>query len=71
MLLAAAGGVGGIVLGSVVTAGYAASRDWTLAVPVGALAGGIGVALAVGALAGLYPAARAARLAPADAVRPL
>ncbi len=71
VLLAAAGGVGGVVLGSVVTAGYASSRDWTIAVPVGALAAGVGVALAVGALAGLYPASRAARLAPADAVRPV
>ena len=70
VLLAAAGGVGGVLLGAAVTAGYAASRDWTLAVPLTALGGGIGVALAVGALAGLYPAARAARLAPADAVRP-
>lgn len=70
VLLAAGGGIGGVVLGSAVTAGYAASRDWTLAVPLTALGGGIGVALAVGALAGLYPAARAARLAPADAVRP-
>ena len=71
VLLAAVGGLGGVLLGSAVTAGYASFRDWTVAVPVTALAGGVGVALAVGALAGLYPAARAARLAPADAVRPL
>ena len=70
VLLAAAGGLGGVVLGAAVTAGYAASRDWTVAVPLTALGGGIAVALAVGAIAGLYPAARAARLAPADAVRP-
>lgn len=70
VLLAAAGGVGGVVLGTMVTAGYASSRHWSVAVPVTALAGGIAVALGVGALAGLYPAARAARLAPADAVRP-
>ena len=44
-----------MLLGSAVTAVYARSRDWTIAVPVSALAGGIGVALAVGALAGLYP----------------
>ncbi len=68
--LAALGGVAGIVIGSVVTAAYAANRGWTLAVPVPALAGGVLVALAVGAVAGLYPAARAARLAPAEAVRP-
>jgi putative ABC transport system permease protein len=71
VLLAVAGGAGGIILGSIVTAGYAASRGWTVTVPAAALAGGIGVALAVGAIAGLYPAARAARLAPADAVRPV
>ena len=71
VLLAAAGGVGGVVLGAIVTAAYASSREWSVAVPVGALAGGVLVALAVGGLAGLYPAARAARLAPADAVRPM
>jgi putative ABC transport system permease protein len=54
----------------VVTAGYAANRGWRLAVPIPALAGGVLVALVVGAVAGLYPASRAARLAPAEAVRP-
>jgi putative ABC transport system permease protein len=70
IVLAALGGMVGIVLGTAVTAGYAASRDWRLAVPIPALAGGVLVALLVGAVAGLYPAARAARLAPAEAVRP-
>lgn len=70
VVLAALGGVVGILLGTAVTAGYAANRGWTLAVPVPALAGGVAVALVVGAVAGLYPASRAARLAPAEAVRP-
>jgi putative ABC transport system permease protein len=70
IVLAALGGIAGILLGTVVTAGYASSRDWRLAVPIQALAGGVLVALLVGAIAGLYPAARAARLAPAEAVRP-
>jgi putative ABC transport system permease protein len=38
-------------------------------VPVTGLAGGIAAALIIGALAGLYPASRAARLEPAVAVR--
>jgi putative ABC transport system permease protein len=69
-LLAAGGGVLGVLLGAAVTAGYANARGWTLALPVWGVAGGIAAALAIGALAGLYPAGRAARLAPADAVRP-
>jgi putative ABC transport system permease protein len=64
------GGVTGLAAGATVTALYARSRGWTIDLPVEGLAGGVLVALAVGGLAGLYPAARAARLAPADAVRP-
>jgi len=38
-------------------------------VPVLAVAGSVAIALLLGALAGLYPASRAARLAPAAALR--
>jgi putative ABC transport system permease protein len=69
VLLAALGGVTGVLLGALITGGYAAASGWKLAIPVGALAAGIGVALLVGGIAGLYPAARAARLEPAEAVR--
>ena len=68
-LLSALGGIAGVLLGALVTGGYAAVRGWTVAVPVLAVVAGVGVALLVGALAGIYPATRAARLTPAEAVR--
>jgi putative ABC transport system permease protein len=69
VLLASAGGVSGVALGALVTAGYAGSQGWPTVLPVIALAGGVGAALAIGALAGSYPALRAARLSPTDALR--
>ena len=68
-LLALLGGLAGLALGAGVTAAYAARRGWTLDVPPTALLVGVGAALALGALAGLWPASRAARLDPAEAVR--
>ena len=70
ILLALLGGVLGVLIGVGVTAGYTMVRDMALAVPVSTVAVGVGAALVVGAVAGLSPAARAARLNPADAVRP-
>ena len=69
LLLAADGGVVGVLVGALVTGGYARSRGWATVIPPEALAGGAGAAIAVGAVAGLYPAARAARLAPTEALR--
>jgi putative ABC transport system permease protein len=69
VLLALLGGLVGIALGAAATAGYASTQGWIVVVPVLSVAGGVGLALALGALAGLYPALRAARLAPTAALR--
>lgn len=69
LLLAFAGGVTGVAIGAVVTAVYARIKGWTIVVPPIAIGGGIVAALVIGAVAGLYPATRAARLAPTEALR--
>jgi putative ABC transport system permease protein len=69
LMLAVAGGVGGVVLGSLGTLGYALVEGSGVSIPAIAVAGGLGAALLVGGVAGLYPAARAARLSPTDALR--
>lgn len=68
-ILAAAGGLVGVLLGAGITVAFAINRGLTLAVPITGLLGSIGAALAVGGIAGLYPAMRAARIEPAEAVR--
>ncbi|MFD4373376.1 ABC transporter permease [Streptomyces sp. NPDC058486] len=68
LLLSLIGGLGGTVLGTLITAGYAFSRDWPTVVPAWASAAGIGSTLLIGMIAGLYPAVRASRLSPTEAL---
>ncbi|MEU7585821.1 ABC transporter permease [Micromonospora sp. NPDC049230] len=68
LLLSALGGIGGVLLGVLVTSGYALSQDWPTVVPAWAMLGGVGATLVIGGFAGLYPAVRAARLAPTEAL---
>lgn len=69
ILLAVFGGVAGIAVGALATAIYASTKDWAVVVPALAWAGGFAAALVIGAVAGLLPALRAARLSPTEALR--
>ncbi|HEV2779610.1 MAG TPA: ABC transporter permease [Actinophytocola sp.] len=71
LILSAIGGVGGVLLGGLVTASYDALQSWPVVLPPLVIAGGVIVTLPVGAAAGLYPAIRAARLTPTDALATL
>ena len=68
LLLSVLGGGAGIALGSAVTAVYATVQDWPTVVPTWAVAGGLAAALIIGGVAGLYPAIRAASVAPTEAL---
>jgi putative ABC transport system permease protein len=67
-VLSGLGGLGGLVLGIAITTGYAAVRDWPTALPAGVLVSGVVASIVVGALVGIYPASRAGRLTPVEAL---
>jgi putative ABC transport system permease protein len=68
ILLALTGGVIGVVLGAICTGVYAHIKGWPIVIPPEAWVGGLGAAVLIGALAGLLPAIRAARLSPTEAL---
>jgi ABC-type antimicrobial peptide transport system permease subunit len=69
LILGVLGGGAGLAAGTAITAVIAHVRHWTLLIPPQALWGGLAVAVTVATIAGLYPAARAARLSPTEALR--
>jgi putative ABC transport system permease protein len=68
LVLSGLGGGAGVVIGTLVTAIYSSLQHWPLAMPAWAVAGGLAATLLIGALGGLYPAMRAAQLAPTEAL---
>jgi putative ABC transport system permease protein len=66
--LSLTGGIAGTVTGAAATAIYAHGKGWATVIPTDAWAGGLAAALLIGALAGLLPAIRAARLSPTQAL---
>ena len=68
LLLSGLGGGAGILLGAGATAVYATLQGWPTVVPAWVVAGAITAALVIGGVAGLYPAIRAARVAPTQAL---
>ena len=69
LLLSLIGGLAGVAIGYGVTAAWASYKGWTVLVPEVALLGGLGAALLIGTLAGFYPAIRASRMSPTEALR--
>jgi putative ABC transport system permease protein len=69
ILLAAIGGVVGVLAGVAATAVYANSESWAVVIPIEAWSGGIASAILIGAFAGLMPAVRASRMPPTVALR--
>jgi putative ABC transport system permease protein len=69
ILLAVLGGAVGVAAGATATAIYASTKHWTIVIPTAAWAGGLAAAIVIGAVAGLLPAIRAARMSPTEALR--
>jgi putative ABC transport system permease protein len=69
ILLAALGGAVGVASGVLATVAYALIKGWAVVVPASAWAGGAAAAAAIGSIAGVVPAIRAARMQPTEALR--
>lgn len=68
LILALVGGSAGVLLGVAATTVFAAIQGWPTMVPLWASAGGLAATVIVGVIAGLYPAVRASKLSPTEAL---
>jgi putative ABC transport system permease protein len=68
IMLSLAGGAAGVLIGAAATTWYARAHGEATVIPAEAWAGGLAAAIVIGAIAGLLPASRAARLSPTEAL---
>jgi putative ABC transport system permease protein len=69
LMLSVIGGIAGVGLGYAVTAAWASYKGWAVLVPQVAVVGGLVASILIGTLAGFYPAIRASRMSPTEALR--
>lgn len=68
VVLSGLGGLAGAVLGILATIGYTTYQHWPTIIPLTSVAEGLGGAILVGMIAGVYPSIRASRLTPTEAL---
>tara|TARA_Y100000817_G_scaffold294408_1_gene268279 strand:- start:39 stop:1220 length:1182 start_codon:yes stop_codon:yes gene_type:complete len=69
VLLSGVGGLVGVLLGAGITLGYTEYSNIVFSIPILQVLGAIVLALLIGALSGVYPAIKASKIQPAEAVR--
>ncbi len=69
VLLSGVGGLVGVLLGAGITLGYTEYSNIVFSIPILQVLGAIVLALLIGALSGVYPAIKASKTQPAEAVR--
>jgi len=69
IVLSGIGGLVGVMLGSLITLAYTNYTNIVFSIPVWQILGAVVLALLIGAISGVYPAIKASKTQPAEAVR--